>query len=250
MMTEPAERRGGRPRKREQGTPREYVGFPIPARVKRELEAAAKNNGRSQATESASRLIGSFEKQQLLFEALSLTFGPQVAGVILMLGSGMSTAGRRCAAAEAGSFAAADMWMGSAYAVDQAIKCAAYILDGFRPGPAHVPQVAGAWLGAPPEHVGETIGFFTLTAAKEPDQINRGLPKEQQNPDREQFFRQIRALLGDAAADIRTPSRVGCEDEVAGLLGDLSRVRDPAKRVAFVQRLHDLRIDVRDAADD
>ena len=70
-----------------------------------------------------------------------------------------------------------------------------------------VPKVDGAWLVATPGQVGETVGIYTVAAAKNPDQLIQGVPKERQNPDREIFFRQIHELLGDWAAEIQEQPR-------------------------------------------
>jgi hypothetical protein len=243
--------RGGRPRAREVDEPREFVGFTAPAHQARMIEAAAKANGRSKSLECSTRLARSFERQELLPDALQLTFGRGLAAAILLVGSAMNNAGRRCAAAAAGSLDAQDTWMRHPYAFDQATRAARFVLKGLRPaGVVEMPKVDSAWLGAPPEHVGETAGFFTLAAAKEPDQVNRDLPPERQNLGRETFFRDVNSLLGTLAAEIKTPLTLWCQPQIEAIERELGRVRDVAKREALLRRLDDFRIEVRDAAGD
>ena len=215
---------------------------------KRRLDAFSAQSGRTIAAIVEGFVDRGLDNLDRMPEWLADRFGNrQLAALVLMIASGMNHTGRRCAAAAAGDLDAAETWMASSYAYDQAVRSATYILDAMRPpGVPQIPQVDKAYLGAPPEEVGRLIGFFTITAAKEPDQLNRGLPKERQNPDREMFFQQINALLGDAAAEIRIPTRFWYQPALDALECEVMRVPDAATQEAVRQRLQDLRLDIRD----
>ena len=88
-MKETAPRRRGRPSVGE----RVALGLRVTPEVKRQLDASAKQSGRSQSQEAEFRIEWSFDRNNLLSEVLSLTYGRQVAGILMMLGSAMNHAG-------------------------------------------------------------------------------------------------------------------------------------------------------------
>src|SRR5262245_42670576 len=79
-------KRFGAPPKRE---PKPGERFQLRVRVtpelKRCLDAAAEKSGRSQCQEAELRLERSFEREDLLIEALTLAYGGKMAGCILMM---------------------------------------------------------------------------------------------------------------------------------------------------------------------
>lgn len=62
--------------------------------LKRRLDEAAEAGGRSQSQEAEVRLEKSFERESLLPEVLSLAYGPQLAGILMLLGAGMEDVGQ------------------------------------------------------------------------------------------------------------------------------------------------------------
>jgi hypothetical protein len=65
------------------------LGLRVTPEMKRRLDDAAKRSGRSQSQEAEFRLERSFDRTDLLPEALRLQFGRDLAGVLMLLGMAM-----------------------------------------------------------------------------------------------------------------------------------------------------------------
>ena len=65
------------------------LGLRVTPEMKRRLDDAAKRSGRSQSQEAEFRLERSFDRTDLLSEALRLAYGRDLAGILMMLGSAM-----------------------------------------------------------------------------------------------------------------------------------------------------------------
>ena len=63
--------------------------------LKRRLDAVAEQHGRSQSQEAEIRLERSFERQDILSNALTLAYGERVAGLLIALGEVMADVGNR-----------------------------------------------------------------------------------------------------------------------------------------------------------
>jgi hypothetical protein len=59
--------------------------------VRRELERAAAATGRSLAQEAEHRIQQTFQNQKILQEALDLSFGPEISGLLMVIGDVMRT---------------------------------------------------------------------------------------------------------------------------------------------------------------
>jgi hypothetical protein len=115
-------RKIGAPPKR---NPRPGERFTIATRVQRELklrlDAAAEASGRSQAQETELRLERSFDRTDLLSEVLSLAFGKELAGLLIILGTAMHDQGRR--------ITGKSDWATDPVAYDAAVVAALWLLD-------------------------------------------------------------------------------------------------------------------------
>ena len=98
--TQPKRRPRGRPALPAEEVKRHPVGFRTTAALKDQLEKAAKASGRSVAQEVEFRLEGSFRNEALLGEAMTLTFGRWLAGLLALLGKTMRHAGTEMARRE------------------------------------------------------------------------------------------------------------------------------------------------------
>ena len=96
METPKRRRRAGRPGREPSAGQRVSLGLRVPPKSKKALDQAAADSGRSQSQEAELRLERSFNDEHQLVEALELSYGPQLAGVLLTLGVAMKTTGRHC----------------------------------------------------------------------------------------------------------------------------------------------------------
>jgi hypothetical protein len=79
-------RYGGRPGRKPKAGERVHLGIRVTPEMKGRLEATASSSGRSQSQEAEMRLARSFDRQDLLSEVLTLAYGREVAGMLMMLG--------------------------------------------------------------------------------------------------------------------------------------------------------------------
>ena len=151
------------------------LGLKVTSDIKGRLENAARASGRTQSQEAEVRLERSFDHQELLPQVLELTYGRQLAAVLLMLGQVMKTAGESAAFSETvhpgSSFRPEGVrkWFDSPYGYDQAVRAAVRILDALRPrGNSEMPkdmrhgQLDLAYVE---EHLGERVANGLLEEA-------------------------------------------------------------------------------------
>src|SRR4051794_34715099 len=77
--------RGGRPRREPGQGERVQLGLRVTPELKRKLDAAAEQSGRSQSQEAEYRLEGSFGREALLSELLSISFGWTLSAIVRLL---------------------------------------------------------------------------------------------------------------------------------------------------------------------
>jgi hypothetical protein len=138
-------RKFGAPPKREaEPGERFQLGVRVTAELKRKLDAAAEESGRSQSQEAELRLEHTFDRQGLLPEVLTLAYGSeQIAGMVMMVGAVLAETHRFLRNVvvkdEDGNYSE----LGS-HALDQAIKAAQHVLEAIRPVDAPDDSVADA----------------------------------------------------------------------------------------------------------
>jgi len=106
--------------------------------LRAKLEKEAKQRGTSINAEIVDRLESSFERKDLLTEVLSLTYGRQVAGILMLLGSAMNHAGVNSLLTAAGGPFFDDntdftSWIDHPNAYEQAKLGVVAVLDALRP---------------------------------------------------------------------------------------------------------------------
>ena len=82
---------GGRPRREPKPGERVHLGFRVTPELKARIEHAAQVSGRSLSQESEFRLELSFQREDLLEDALKLAYGREISGILLFLGHVMET---------------------------------------------------------------------------------------------------------------------------------------------------------------
>jgi len=101
--------------------------------IRQKLEQAAAESGRSLAQEAEFRIDRSFVEQQLLIEALEMAYGPELSGVLLVLGETMAIAGRQAAFMKSLGDKRAENWSQSPYAFSQIVQAADRVFEAIKP---------------------------------------------------------------------------------------------------------------------
>jgi hypothetical protein len=159
--------------------------------LRAKLEQSAKKNYESLNREVVDRLERSFDRQDLLVEALSMTYGKRLAGILMIVGRAMEETGRQAAFA-ANLRPSSDSWMEVPFAYREAVRAAALVLNDFRP--------AGEVTGPRPEYleifkaVGEDIGLHVA------DRLVEAV-KKKAPPDLRSWASTVRELLDTEGDD-------------------------------------------------
>ena len=146
---------GGPPKRQPKPGEKAAITLRMAPDLKRRLDAAAEGNGRSQSQEAEFRLERSFDRNDLLSEALTLAYGRELAGLLLLLGAALDDAGEVAyGLASTGSDTGSDTadrkgrlaqelrhryWFNHPYSYDQAVEAVRVILDAARPLGASTP---------------------------------------------------------------------------------------------------------------
>ena len=130
-LTPRAPRRLGRPTKPPTAGERIQIGVQVTPNVKARLDGAAEGNHRSLSREAELRLERSFDRQDLLSEALSLNYGKDLAGMLMLLGSAMLFSGYLHSVGSQPF--AKGAWTEDPDAYEQAVQAATMILEAMRP---------------------------------------------------------------------------------------------------------------------
>jgi hypothetical protein len=118
------------------------LGLRVTPELKRKLDAAAEQTGRSQSQEAELRLEHTFDRQELLPEILTLAYGSkEIAGIVMTVGFTLFEMHRRVEAHQFHPLAKVSKPdVAASYALDQAIKAAVYVLEAMRPRDAPEPE--------------------------------------------------------------------------------------------------------------
>lgn len=84
--------RKGRPPKTPSPGERVSLGLKVTAEIKARLDRAAQTTGRTQSQEAEFRLESTFNRQDLLSEVLTLAYGKEAAGLLMLIGLVMNEA--------------------------------------------------------------------------------------------------------------------------------------------------------------
>jgi TraY domain len=164
-----AKDRGGRPRKRAvQAGEKVQIGVRISPALRGNLEKAAARSGRSLTQEAELRLERSFERQDILAEALTLAFDRHTAGLVMVLARAMEATGRVGSFISNESLKSHANWRNDPFAYQEATLAVDAIMKAFRPtGDVVRPPLAKlAMFGAKPPltSFGESIADELIQA--------------------------------------------------------------------------------------
>src|SRR6266446_6057044 len=115
QTTRIANRRGRAARPAPPGA-RPSLGLKVTPEVKNKLDAAAKQNGRTQSQEAEQRLERSFQQQDLLDQVMGLAYGREFAGLLMTVGRAMLVTGQKTALDATYSFDEVERWLTVPYA--------------------------------------------------------------------------------------------------------------------------------------
>jgi len=88
-VDQPRRKFGAPPKRDPEPGERFQLGVRVTAELKRKLDAAAEQSGRSQSQEAELRLEHTFDRQDLLSEVLTLAYGKEIAADLMWLGETM-----------------------------------------------------------------------------------------------------------------------------------------------------------------
>lgn len=160
------------------------VSLRVTPEMKEALDRRATLNGRSQSQEAEFRLAMSFERENVLTDALILRYGPRLAGILRVLGEVMCSLGQYSKYLGSDSVERLENWPTDPFAYDQAKKAAMGLLEALAPpgesdGPADKELSRGVWQKMPATAVENFIDALMGRGLHDwsPDLINelRGL---------------------------------------------------------------------------
>ena len=132
-------KRTGRPLKRAEVGKRASLGLKVTPQIKERLDRAAGESGRTQSQEAEVRLERSFNREDLLSEALILAYGRELAGLLMTLGTTMQRAGRHAGFMATYTTESANTWWNEPRAYDQAVQAAVRLLEAAAPAGDRTP---------------------------------------------------------------------------------------------------------------
>jgi hypothetical protein len=152
-------------RKRNAKGERVMLGLRVTPELKERLDDATRRSGRSQSQEAEFRLELSFEREDLLADALKLAVSGPTAGLVLALATAMNGAGYQ-ASVEAGK-PLREHWMNDPYSYEKAAQAAASIIEALRPeGDRTPPLTPGNFKNVLPAW---NYGAMVLSAIDDPE---------------------------------------------------------------------------------
>ena len=186
-------KRTGRPLSKAVTGKRYSLGLKVTGNIKQRLDHAAKESGRTQSAEAELRLERSFDREDSLVEVLTLAYGAEVAGILMMIGSTIDDVGPHTGFAATRTLEGANGWTCQPYAFDQAVQGVNRLLEAMRPaGDPSVPQPIPDELKEIYQQLGIAFANGSLNAL-----LGRAATaKEKANADK------IRPLLGPIAKRI------------------------------------------------
>ena len=170
--------RAGRPARELRPGERVPMSFRVPPELKRRMDEAARESGRSVAQEIEQRLDKSFERGPLLDEALLLAFDEGLAGILLIVGTVMREAALS-RMHQKREDAVGKSWLAEPDAYAAAVKAASVCLAEFKPEGS---------VGSDPQSTGERFARARIF-----DVVNQGAPYP---VGRRQWIDRTRRLLG------------------------------------------------------
>jgi hypothetical protein len=142
--------------------------------VRRELEQAAAATGRSLAQEAEYRIQRTFQNQKVLQEALDLSFGPQISGLLMIIGDVMRATAQTASFAKNGN-PSLENWSEDPAVFDEVAKEVAVVFAMHHPGGGLL--LSSSKAGQEPEVEGIAIKRIRELASKNQQSSGKGRQK-------------------------------------------------------------------------
>jgi hypothetical protein len=153
------------------------------------LAGAAAQSNRSISEEIEWRVERSFMDQDRAIEALGLIFGPELAGLLLVLGEVMKEAGEQTAYLAEHTLEAARNWMAHPLAFAKAAEAAKAVLEAFKPSDEGIHRAYDHYANIPQGIVTSMLGEAATGYSRAPGGAERA--------------RRLHDMLGPLAERIR-----------------------------------------------
>jgi TraY domain len=225
----PPRKIGAPPKRDPKPGERFQIGVRVTPEMKRRLEAAAEQSGRSLTQEAELRLERSFDRQDLLSEVLTTAYGSkQVAGIIMTIAIAFNLAGHQAVMFSQPQKSRdpaqpTDFWLSDPYAFAHAVESVIRVLETVRPdGDANLPKGQPGWSVA----VGTSTALGVMGRIKSESVAT-------------EVERQVRALLGEIVE--RFPDEEASRKELIRKIEDtIARTSKTASRLTdIISTLHD-----------
>jgi hypothetical protein len=138
--------------------------------VRRELERAAAATGRSLAQEAEHRIQQTFQNQKVLQEALDLAFGPQISGLLMVIGDVMRATAQTVAFTTSGD-PSIENWTEEPLIYDAVVRAVSTVFDQHHPsGEMLSEEKAARPISA--DDIAQGIALKRMAALKKPSGRN------------------------------------------------------------------------------
>jgi hypothetical protein len=134
--------------------------------VRQELERAATATGRSLAQEAEHRIQQTFQNQKILQEALDLSFGPEISGLLMVIGDVMRTTAQTVAFTSSGD-PSIENWTEEPLIYDAVAKAVSTVFDQHNPRGSQISEKKTAQQISA-DDIAQGIAFKRMAALKKP----------------------------------------------------------------------------------
>jgi hypothetical protein len=137
-------KRPGRPTKPARQGEKTTLSLRVDSELKQRLEDAGSSSGRNLSDEASRRLEGSFQAQDMLYQALDIALGRDGAAVVQLLARALADVGHGA------SFASTrrsgnENWLTDPYVYNQIVTAIVAVLEAMRPEDDATPPPSPAW---------------------------------------------------------------------------------------------------------
>jgi hypothetical protein len=202
-------KRPGRPTKPAREGQKTTLSLRVDAELKQRLDDAGSSSGRNLSDEASRRLEGSFQAEDVFYQALDQALGRNGAAVIQVLARALAEVGHGAGFVTT-SYYGGNNWLGNPYAFNQVSLAVAKVLEALRPEGDVTPPTSPDWpldLHKRIETMG-TVGARRLLSAV----TGQGEWAKENDGDLGQWAAPVRKRLGPAVVE-RIKKNIACSED-------------------------------------